>query len=257
MASMVKQMHSLTVTDLEYAVLYYQCMQQFPTAARELPKPVFGSAAATVAFQQQPTPVQGTVNPVAGPTFVPPVRKPDGCAFCANYGHRIRDCPSALDYVTHGLAVLHDGRIKLPNYTPVLNDGTGRGIKYSIDKWLATQNPSVTPVAPATTAHSTVQSIPLCRDDPPHRVVPRPAEGVTHPEVIHTNMVLQVDEPTSSPPTDDEFTGLFEVFSSERRHKTTTMTTAAPTLSAGSAPQYSYHSDAEDPTLIAELAALL
>jgi len=135
---MAKQMHNLAVTDPDYAALYIRCTQEFLMAACDLPKPVFGGAVATLAFQQQPTPTQATVAPGSGATFVPPVRKPDGCAFCANYGHRIRDCPVAQDYVSRGLAVFHDGRIKLPNYAPVPNDGTGCGIKFSLDQWLAT-----------------------------------------------------------------------------------------------------------------------
>jgi len=70
-------------------------------------------------------------------------------------------------------------------------------------------------------------------------------------------MVLQVDEPTSSPPTDDEFSGLFKVFSTERHRKTMTSMATTPISSTGVVPQYSYHSDAEDPTLIEDLAMLL
>jgi len=155
---MIKQMYSLAVTDPDYAVLYFRCTHEFPTAARGLPKPVFGSApAATVAFQQQPAPIQGTVNPIAGATFVPPARKPASCAFCTNYGHRIRNCPAAHDYVVRGLAVFHDGRIKLPNYAPVPNDGTRRGIKFSLDQWLAAQNTPVAQAAPAAAVPPAVQ----------------------------------------------------------------------------------------------------
>jgi len=113
MAKMVKQMNTLSVTDPDYAVLYYQCKHEFPMAAPDLPKPVIGRVAATVAFQQQPVPAQGSVNPMMGAAFMPPARKPEGCAFCMNLGHCIRNCHSAHDYVNRGLAVYHDGRIKL------------------------------------------------------------------------------------------------------------------------------------------------
>jgi len=130
-------------------------------AIQDLPKPIVlgGTPATTVAFQQQPTGMLGAANLNASPTYAPSVRKPDGCAFCATYGHCIHDCPTARDYVTHGLAVFDDGRIKLPNYRPVPNDGTGRGIKFSIDQWLATQNTPITPAVPAAAVAPPAQPI--------------------------------------------------------------------------------------------------
>jgi len=190
MTKLVKQMLSLQVTDTEYYALYVRCRHEFPMAIQDLPKPVLsGMPAATVAFQQQPRP--GTANPSAGATYIPPTRKPDGCAFCTNYGHRIRECPVAQDYVTRGLAVLHDGCVKLPTYAPVPNDGTGRGIKFSLDQWLATQKAHGTQAVPAAAVAPPAQPIAFRRDEPPHRL----AEVA---EVIQTNMILQV-EGTATP----------------------------------------------------------
>ena len=97
------------------------------------------------------------------------------------------------------------------------------------------------------------------------------------------NMILQVVDSASPPPADTQFSGLveiadsnsddraamdtaadttgdfnglFKVFSTEWRHKTPTSTVVS-TLPASSTPQYIYHSDAEDPALIMELATLL
>jgi len=71
-------------------------------AMQDLPKSVIGSVLTiTVAFQQQLMPMPTTVALVSGAAFVPPVQKPDGCIFCANYSHHIQDCPVAQDY-SHG-----------------------------------------------------------------------------------------------------------------------------------------------------------
>ena len=189
MTKLVKQLLSLQVTDTEYYALYVWCHHEFPMAIQDLPKPVLsGTPAATMAFQQQPMP--GTANPSAGATYVPPTRKPDSCAFCMNYSHCIHDCLVTQDYVTHGLAVLHDSCIKLPTYVPVPNDGTGHGIKFSLDQWLATQHAPGTQVTPTTAVVPAVQPVAFHRDEPPHWLT-------KVAEVIQTNIILQVIDSAS------------------------------------------------------------
>ena len=66
--------------------------------------------------------------------FVP---RHEGCTFCTRPGHVIRTCHTASDYVNSGFATLQDGRICLPTGDPILNSGSGRGLKHAIDEWLA------------------------------------------------------------------------------------------------------------------------
>jgi len=97
-----------------------------------------------------------------------------------------------------GVAVLHDGLIKLPTYAPVLNDGAGRGIKFGLDQWLATQHALGTQVTPAAAIAPAVQPVAFRRDEPPHRLT-------EVAEVIQTNMILQVVDSTSPLPADTQF----------------------------------------------------
>ena len=135
-------MHGLAPTNPQYAVLYAQCAALFPSSVQDFPAPILQNLA--FSFQQQPALVQGTVNPLPNSTFLPPPHQPDGCAFCAQYGHCIQDCPMAHDYMQHSLAVMYEGQIRLPNYALIPNDSTGRGLKISIDAWHATQVQSTT-----------------------------------------------------------------------------------------------------------------
>jgi len=128
-AQLMRQMHGLAVTSPQYVALYYLCACKFLTALSSLPVPM-PTYTAPLTHLRQPAPTQSTVAHVTG-------AMPGKCAFCTQYGHHIRSCPLVWEYVGRGLAVYHDGRVRLPNYTRVPNDGTGRGIKASIDAWHA------------------------------------------------------------------------------------------------------------------------
>jgi hypothetical protein len=54
-------------------------------------------------------------------------------------GHHLHECPAAEEYVNTGRAIVCNNWIHLPNGQLVPNDGTGRGIKASIDNWLTAQ----------------------------------------------------------------------------------------------------------------------
>lgn len=91
--------------------------------------------------------------------------RPEGCAFCTRPSHVVRSCHSAKDYVNSGRATLRNHRICLPTGEPIPNDGSGRGLKHAIDKWLAKhgQSPGGNESTAATVASAST------RDPPPHR----------------------------------------------------------------------------------------
>ena len=134
LSDIIHRMHDLSVHDVDYAVLYAQCMQRFPVIAQQLAKPDMFQASSMFTFQAPPRPPQP--QPAASLAVnAPPVRtqrpstqqqsfahtssnaeeffhKPhlDICTFCTKSGHTNHGCPNAI---------VKGGRIHLPNaYTP-------------------------------------------------------------------------------------------------------------------------------------------
>jgi len=86
-----------------------------------------------------------TLPPEAA-AFFRPRRRFNGCAFCTWPGHRLRECPSAIEYIKTGQVTVKNNRLFLPNGGPIPNDGSGRGLKHAVDTWTAAN--SALPVVP-------------------------------------------------------------------------------------------------------------
>ena len=72
-------------------------------------------------------------------SFFRPRVRTDSCSFCMQSGHHICKCPSTQEYVRTGRTLVMGDRLHHPNGQSIPNDGSGRGLKHSIDAWLATQ----------------------------------------------------------------------------------------------------------------------
>jgi hypothetical protein len=146
-------MGSLPVCDALYIVLYDQCTQRFPEI--NLPNPdlsqVMPSLYAQRTSSAPPPPIRLPWPRISGAIPAPPSlpsanspsssfpshRRTETCAFCAQPGHRIRQCPTVREYIHAGRAVIKDDRIHLPVGQPIPSDDTGRGLQSAIDAWLA------------------------------------------------------------------------------------------------------------------------
>ena len=224
---LVKQLHTLTVWDSDYASLYACCAHRFPNAIRDIPKPEYRSPpplATSYTFQAVP-PSQPTILPMwttavpeqaplptasasssAAPFFRPRPRM-EGCAFCRQSGHQLRECRAAEEYVDSGHAWIIHNRICLPNGQPVPNDGTRRGLKVGIDTWLASQSAAPPPA----------QARAIFTRDPPappdtHSSSSR-IEEVVESHLLQVSAVspLEPDQLSEPGPCD-----IFDVFATER-----------------------------------------
>ena len=229
-------MQGLSVRNETYVMLYTRCAQRFPNIALLLPKPPFAQSmpehAPTALFSfQAPTSLPSTLSqpwpapPIPSSTsqptsHMPPFfrsrARPEGCAFCLQSGHRIRECPSAQEYVRLGHALVLGDRLSLPNGQPIPNDGTGHGLKHGIDIWL-TAHTQITP-APK-------QPIPFTHETPPHLC---PGHNNCMPsarieEIAETHIIQVIsDEGDSNSKADDEGPyDFFQVFATEQRKRET------------------------------------
>jgi type IV secretory pathway VirB10-like protein len=166
-------------------------------------------------------------------------------------GHHLHKCPAVEEYINTGRVIIRDNWIHLPNGQPVPNDGTGHGIKASIDNWLTVQYLSQA-VAPTAWIK----------------------------EVVETH-ILQVAE-FSSPPAanelENEAMDIFEVFTAQKKKQEDKVTKlpklSRPAMQTTSAPlpttqpkppstlnkpgpQYCYQATTKDQCLVSELQALL
>jgi len=148
MENLIRQLHSLSVQDLSYAVLYAQCTTHFPDAMMSVPKPEYRTSATATTYSYQtmappPPPPQPWSAHAAPPApFLAPLAAststapsyyrlgpcPEVCSFCYGLGHRIRECPVGDEYVRSGCATIINGRIHLPNRQPIPYDSTRRGL---------------------------------------------------------------------------------------------------------------------------------
>jgi hypothetical protein len=108
--------------------------------------------------EQPPAPARQPSTQRAVPSTSPPSdaalyfrrqHRIDGCAFCTQQGHHLRGCPIAREYVESDRATIKNGRLHLPTGQPIPNDGSGRGLKHSIDSWIAANSapPTYSPLA--------------------------------------------------------------------------------------------------------------
>jgi hypothetical protein len=146
----LSRMHGLSVQERSYTLLYTQCLRRYPELAPMLPKPEIVRDAPPSRYSYQTTTAPPPPPSADASAFFRPRPRADGCAFCVQPGHRVRECPAAQEYVHTGRASIRDGRICLPNGRHVPNDSSGRGIKAGIDAWLAAQQAASAPVPVAT-----------------------------------------------------------------------------------------------------------
>jgi len=194
MEDLLSKMHGLNIREANYAVLHAQLCCRWPNIADDYPKPELPLTApppATYAYQAPPptnasaaqqwprTPALTAMTPQndAPNSFFRSRPHAEGCAFCNQNGHRVRECSFAEEYVHAGHAIICTGRIHLPNGNPIPNDGTQHGLKSSIDAWhtACTAAASAPPPAP-----------PALRDPPPHPTT------VSRFEEITDSFMLQV-----------------------------------------------------------------
>jgi hypothetical protein len=183
----------------------------------------------------------------------------EGCSFCHGQGHRIHECPIGDDYVRSGHATIINGRIHLPNGQPIPFDGTRRGLKASIDSWLAVQ------AAPMPTMAQTC--VVFIQEPPPH-TSPCATSTSQIEEVVETH-ILQIKEAAPADNEEEPFPhDIFEVFTAEKKKRedkapelsapppTTPTPAAAPSMTRPNT-QYCYQSNAEDQCLISKLEGYL
>jgi hypothetical protein len=225
--------------------------------------------------------------------------RPRGCIFCTLPNHRLRECLAAQEYVRSGRAIVLSepggpGRLYLPNGQPIPNDGTGQGIKHSIDTWLAAQ-PS--------DAQAPAQQVSFAREAPPHLPTSYnnrpPSARIEEIAEAHIVQVISTGSLGNDEDSDDEDPlDFFQVFATEKKKResrasklpelqatapTTSATPSAPVATIPAAatippsiptvsnaraagtsatqtrttPQFRYQSSAEDQQLVSELQTLL
>jgi hypothetical protein len=174
-------------------------------------------------------------------------------------------CPVANEYVHTGRAKVVGDKLRLPNNQHIPNNGSGHGIKASIDAWLTSQ-------AAAQAASAPPPSCPAYVPPPPP---PQHAPPAAHIEEVAETNILQVTQITQAPEQDqheDDGLDIFQVFAAKRKKRNgkavqlADLTEAPPPdkpptpsdpLAARSTAQYHYHSNAEDQQLISELYSWL
>ena len=231
----ITQLQTLSPSDSTYASLYACCLHRYPAIAQTMQKPDYGYRSA---FSLNSPP---SITPNAPPSFLPstppsftsrqswsecpapPSRPsdasaakasffrrdgPDGCAFCQNPGHRVRRCPIAEEYFDAGRISIINERIYLLNGQPVPNDGSNRGLRHSVDAWLARQPPSNT-------------SLSFTRNPPPHKTFAIQTCENYLPPVAKAHIVEIADAKSENSGSDDEEDRLdiFGVFATEKKKK--------------------------------------
>jgi hypothetical protein len=214
----IHQFRSLTPSDSAYASLYARCLHRYPSIAQTLQKPDFGHRSAFSLNAPSPSvPRQPWSDRPAPPSLPSDSSSPkasffrrettEGCAFCLDLGHRIRRCPIAEEYFNSGRVKIYNDRIYLPNGQPVPNDGSNRGLRHSIDAWLARQPSLSTP--------------PPTRDPPPHTSFAIQTCEV-HPQPVaraHIVEVADLDSDASGSESEEDGLDIFGVFAAEKKKK--------------------------------------
>jgi hypothetical protein len=289
MEDLIGRMHGMDIHDRAYAILFTQCADRFPIIMQTLPRPGLTRAAPPPAnaftYQTPSAPPPPTRQPWAHTSNYTPTTAPipatstpspylrtrpriDGCAFCTQPTHRIRDCPGVKEYIDSGRALVKEDRLHLPDGGPIPNDGTGRGLRGSIDSWIARQYPPV--------ANTPVQATYLREAPPPAALTlnPRNNSPSCLEEIIETNILQVFEVPNSNQEpgdeSDDEPLDIFQVFAAEKK-KREIRTTRVPELTEPTegtiptqpnnairpGPQYRYQASAADQHLVSELQGWL
>ena len=218
----MQQFRTLSPNEPTYASLFARCLHRYPAIAQTLPRPDYGHRSTfslnTPAHDMPRQQWAERPAPPSLPTFDPSSasakasffrrESSDGCAFCQNPGHRVRRCPIAEEYYDAGRITIINERIFLPNGQPVPNDGSNRGLRHSIDAWLARQSSSNTPST--------------ARDPPPHASF----AIQTHSQPVAKAHIVEITDSefiASDSGSDSEEDGLdiFGVFATERKKKQT------------------------------------
>ena len=176
---------------------------------------------------------------------------PESCTFCHSQGHHIHTCTIVNEYVNSRCATVINDWVHLLNGQPIPYDGTNRGIKASIDSWLASQN-----TQPASQSHTV-----FVHDPPPH-FNSRNTSTSQIEEGIESH-ILQVRESATPNDEEEEFLhNIFEVFATKKKRsdkakapKLLVPPPAPPAASLAARPnsQYQYQCDAKDQHLVLEL----
>jgi len=143
------KMHTLTVCNPAYTILYAQICHRFPNMAKTLQPPDFRQMTA-VAYQTPTSHLsnattqrlrsqqaQSTTLSNEAASFFRKMPRTDGCAFCAQQGHIVQRCPMAEEYMRTGCATIISGRMYLVDGQPIPNDRSSHGLQHGIDTWLA------------------------------------------------------------------------------------------------------------------------
>jgi len=143
MEDLIRQLHSLSVQDLSYAVLYARCTTCFLSAMMSIPKLEYRTRTTATTYSYQttaplpplpqswnmhtaplPPPPQSWSMHVAPPVPIPAPAivnastassyyrlgpRPKVCSFCFGPGHRICECPISDEYVRSGRATIING----------------------------------------------------------------------------------------------------------------------------------------------------
>ena len=122
MEDLLSKMHGLNIRDSTYTILHAQLHCRWPSIANDYPKPEAVSAApqpATYSYQAPPAPPNSNASQQWSRTPAPTTstsryedpesffrsrQRSEGCAFCNQKGHRIRECNLAEEYVRSGRA---------------------------------------------------------------------------------------------------------------------------------------------------------
>ena len=208
----MNQFRSLSPGDPTYASLYARCLHRYPAIAQTLQKPDYGYRSSFTLNAPASTPQRQPWNERPAPPSLPsdPSKASffrrnisEGCAFCLNSAHRVRQCPIAEEYYNSGRVKIINERIHLPNGQPIPNDGSNRGLRHAIDTWSAQQSSSTT------------------RDPPPHTSFAIQACNV-HPQPTTEAHIVEVsDQEPDDLSSEGEEDGLdiFGVFAAEKKKK--------------------------------------
>ena len=179
--------------------------------------------------------------------------KTDGCAFCAQAGHRVRGCPAAHEYVRTGRTLVRNDQLILPLGLPIPNDGSGKGLKHGIDTWLAAN--SVNP-GESTVTITQVSAATASQCDP----VPLATLSL---EIVQSKE-SDTEEDSDNDSVGGELYDVYEVLAAENtkcaaqpKLQETGPPTNPPTTSNTLPPQYQYQSNVEDQKLTSQLCTWL
>ena len=213
----MNQFRSLSPSEPTYASLYARCLHRYLAIAQTLQKPDYGHCSSFTLNAPAPTPPRQPWNERPAPPSLSsdPSRATffrrnvsEGCAFCLNPAHRVRQCPIAEEYYNSGRVTIINERIHLPNSQPIPNNGSNRGLKHAIDTWLAQQSSSTT------------------RDPPPH--TPHKSFAIQTYEIhsppvakAHLEEVTDIKSDPSSSEDEEDGLDIFGVFATEKKKKQT------------------------------------